>query len=504
MYFSGHSSVTDAYIYGSMKNSLAVIFLLVLINISQRLAAQQVAYSDAKKISGRLPQFRIIGKNNEGIILHEYGKAENAVEAYLPNMKLKWRKNLNIRQPNATIKRIILYPDTTNIIYLSQKKDKWMIYAQSMDAKFTTGFRFMIVDSVFYGRDNLAENLKVIYSKNRSKILVFYPIPGKNAIYFIMLDKNLDILMRERIDFPLPEGDYRLNEVLVDNEGNIVVALYDNTRLKKADESYVRNRIFRIYQHLPEAVPMDFNFTRPTFGNLKIEMDNINRQVVVAGFIADDNNKQAKGFFFKAYSLTDNQLIKNYHYDFSRDLYIELAGKEGGQTLEGLSTFEISDVVLRHDGGVLVLAESRFNNVESIQIPSFVPAAGPSFRSVTVHYYNDVLTLCIGPDGAQEWTKVLRKKQVSEDDDGFFSSYALHIRGDELFIIYNEDIYQKANVAAYRIDPKGEVKRSVAFNSGDEDILVAPRLAKQVSSNEIIMPSFRKNALRLVKLTYAN
>jgi hypothetical protein len=112
------------------------------------------------------------------------------------------------------------------------------------------------------------------------------------------------------------------------------------------------------------------------------------------------------------------------------------------------------------------------------------------------------MVLCIAPEGTQDWAKVLRKKQVSEDDDGFFSSYALHIRGGELFIIYNEDIYQKANVATYRIDPKGETKRSVAFNSGDEDVLVVPRLGKQVSSNEIIMPSFRKNTLRLVKLTY--
>jgi hypothetical protein len=485
-----------------MKFSFQNILFLATILCFKQLHSQQVSYSEAKKISSKSPQFRILGKNNEGIILHEYGKTENAVEAYTPSMKVKWRKNLNIRQVNSTIKRIIVYPDTTNIIYVAQEKEKWTIYAQSMDAKFTGGFRFMILDSVFYGRDNLAENLKVVYSKNRSKIVAFYPVPGQNAIHFILLDKALDVLMKQRVDFPLPEGDYRLNEVVVDNEGNIFVALFDNTKLKKADESYGRNRIFRVYQNLPSATPIDFNFTRPVFGSVKLDMDNINKQVVVAGFISDDNNKQAKGYFFKAYSLEENQLMRNYHIDFSTELYIELAGKESGQNLEGLSTFEITDLVLRFDGGIVIVAESRFNNIESIQMPSFVPAAGPSFRSVTVNYYNDVMALCITPDGKQDWAKVLRKKQVSEDDEGFFSSYALHIRGGELNLIYNEDIYQKTNVASYRVDPKGETKRSVAFNSGDEDVLVVPRLGKQVSSNETIMPSFRKNSLRLVKLTY--
>jgi hypothetical protein len=98
--------------------------------------------------------------------------------------------------------------------------------------------------------------------------------------------------------------------------------------------------------------------------------------------------------------------------------------------------------------------------------------------------------------------RLLRKKQISEDDSGYFSSYAMHIRGGELNFIYNEELYQKTNVGGYKVDPKGELLRSVAFNSGDQDLMVAPRSAKQISSNEIIIPGFRKNNLRLVKLTY--
>jgi hypothetical protein len=478
------------------------LFGIFLLCISYSAFSQKAFFSEPKKISSKSPQFRILGKNNEGIILHEYGKTENVIEAYTNSMKLKWRKTINVRQASAIIKKIVVYPDTTNIIYTAPEKENWKIYAQGMDAKFSSGYKFMVLDSVS-NKINLDELLKVIHSKNRSKIVAFYPIPDQNSIYFIMLDKNLEVLFHKQVDFTLrPDGDYSLNDVLVDDEGNILVALIDNAKSKKSDSGNDRNRVFLIKPEDGLAVSLDFNFSKAGFGKTKFEIDNVNKQVVAAGFFTDENYKQAKGYFFKAYSLEQQTLTKNYNNNFGSNIYSELAGKESGQNLEGLSTFEITDLVLLYDGGVLVLAESRYNNVENIQTPSFVPAAGPSFRSVTINYYNDIMALCISPEGKETWAKVMRKKQVSEEDDGFFSSYALHIRGGELNFIYNEDIYQSASVINYNVTAEGQVKRASIFNSNDQNVLLVPRLGKQVSSNETIIPSFRKNNLRLVKLTY--
>jgi hypothetical protein len=355
---------------------------------------------------------------------------------------------------------------------------------------------------VNYGKENFAESIKVIHSKNRSKILAYYPEPGQNAINFILLEKNLDVVMKQKVDFALPDGDYSLNDVLVDDEGNILVALLDNAKHRKSDGITDRNRIFIIRKAEMVSTTLDFSFSQPGFGKVKFDIDNINKQIVAGGFFTDEQQRHAKGYFFKAYSIAENKLIKNHYISFSSNLYVEIAGKESGQNLDGLSTFEIIDLVLRYDGGVMMIAESRFNNIESIQTPSFVPAAGPSFRSVTVTYYNDLMVLCVSPTGKEDWVKVLRKKQVSEEDEGFFSSYAMHIRGDEVNLIYNEDIYQSTNVSNYKLDPKGDLKRNTILNSYDQNVLLVPRLGKQVSSNETIIPSFRKNNLRLVKLTF--
>src|SRR6185295_17306749 len=98
-------------------------------------------------------------------------------------------------------------------------------------------------------------------------------------------------------------------------------------------------------------------------------------------------------------------------------------------------------------GGAIIVAESRFDTEESMQVPSFTPTIGPSFRTINISYYNDMLLVSVKPDGTLEWSEVLKKKQISEDDDGFFSSYCLATTADKLHFVYNDEIYHKTNVS---------------------------------------------------------
>lgn len=479
-----------------------IIGLLLLLHIVG--FAQKASFSEYKKISSKTPQFKILGKNNEGIILQEYGKYENIIEAYTPAMKIKWQKRINIKQAYAQIKKIILYPNQSNFIYIAPSGNtSWNIFAQSMDARFVNGIRFARIDSVDYGKNDLPESIKIIHSKNKDKIVVTYPIPNENAMFFIVLNKDLETLYRNKVTFNLPDGDYTLNEIIADDSANIYVTLFDNTKIKRDENYFDRMKIFMLSAKSNyQASRLNMNFDRNIFGQVKFDFDNLNHQLVAAGLFTDTEKKQAKGYFFKAFDIVQNNLVKDYNFNFSSDQYLQIAGKESNQSLNGLSTFEITDLILRYDGGITITAESRFNNVESMQIPSFVPAAGPSFRTVTVTYCNDIMLISLTPDGKQDWFKLIRKKQISEDDDGFFSSYAMHIRGDGVYFIYNENIQEKANVLSYKISDKGELQRGVAINAAEQDMMCVPRLGKQVSSNEIIIPAFRKNTLRLVKLSY--
>src|SRR5690606_28352691 len=134
-------------------------------------------------------------------------------------------------------------------------------------------------------------------------IVAFYPEPGVNALHFIVFNKELEILLKQRFDFPLPDGDYNLQDVLIDNDGNIYIALYDNTKLKRSDELISRTRLFAIYRNEShyEIQPIHIELNRFVFGNIRFETDNVNGQLLVCGLYSDENRKIAKGYFYKTF-----------------------------------------------------------------------------------------------------------------------------------------------------------------------------------------------------------
>jgi hypothetical protein len=76
------------------------------------------------------------------------------------------------------------------------------------------------------------------------------------------------------------------------------------------------------------------------------------------------------------------------------------------------------------------------------------------------------------------------------------------VTGSKLHFVYNEEIYHKTNVSQYNVDKTGASERKYLFNAGDRNVLLVPKLGRQISSNEIIIPSYKRNYLSFVKMTY--
>ena len=110
----------------------------------------------------------------------------------------------------------------------------------------------------------------------------------------------------------------------------------------------------------------------------------------------------------------------------------------------------------------------------------------------------------IQADGTPSWNNVIRKKQLSREDRGVNSSYAI-IKGKErLIFIFNEDIEQNSNVLQYEVTADGTLDRKSLFNANQQEVQIRPLSAEQISSTEIIIPSIYKKNLAFVKLQIQN
>ena len=128
---------------------------------------------------------------------------------------------------------------------------------------------------------------------------------------------------------------------------------------------------------------------------------------------------------------------------------------------------------------------------------------GPNARRGWVDYYNeDIIVTSFSADKTVDWTKILYKKQFSQDDEAIFSSYFIMKTPSRLRLVYNDEIKRSNTVSEYIMDPGGWIKRNSLLSTSQQDLKLRFRDALQISSNEIIVPSETNYNLSLVKITY--
>lgn len=481
------------------------LLLCIIMICSLGLQAQQVVISEAQKLSAKTPNLRILGKNNEGIIIYKFGKGSHIIEAYTDNLGLAWSQNLSIKQENSDITEIVVYPDYSIAFFTSQEKDFTVLYGQMLDSRFKSGGKFLVADTIFGNRYDVGVRLKTVTSQNKKHLLSYYPLyEGNNfsGLQTVGLSDQLDVLYRQKLTFPGLADSYKLVNVYPGNAGDAYYVFEDTDRYKRRYDGQQEFKIFVYNGILGELKELPVTFDQPVFGRANFSIDNLNNQFIIAGFYADEDRRQAKGYFMEQVSIPGHQVIREVYKPFGNDVLFQIMGTDTAQQIEGLMSFRPLKVTMRKDGGALIVAESQYDNTETEDASNFMPATGPNFRTVNVYYYNDILVLNMNPDGSLAWFNVLRKKQISEDDEGFFSSFCMMTDDNDLHFIYNEEIYYKTNVNDYAVNLKGEATRGYLFNAGMRDLMLAPALGKQISGNEVLVPSFRNRAIKFVKIKF--
>jgi len=121
--------------------------------------------------------------------------------------------------------------------------------------------------------------------------------------------------------------------------------------------------------------------------------------------------------------------------------------------------------------------------------------------TITYYHYDDIVLFSFDAMGNIEWRKVLHKRQETEGDNGYFSSYSMLI-SNQLDFIYNDNTSGQNNVASYSIKPTGEMVRADLFNSDQKGVQLIPKYGKQVSAHELVIPSVKRNFVQFVKFTF--
>jgi hypothetical protein len=455
------------------------------------LAAQQVVVSEELPLRNDIA-YDVIGELKGRVLLFRNRTDKFEVQAFDENMRNSWNKEVELEKRQPSVIGVNSYRDSFAVLYHHRDKGNTIVRADQFDPSANKRKSVMLKD---YGFTFFTPTFNWEHSEDRSKVLIYHT--ERNTFNVLVFDLTSFSLLWEK-SFQI--DDYTdgvdLLHMLVSNDGQMYLVMERDNVLSRRDKH--RFDLFVCDANTPMLNQIALFMQDKVTYDVKFVVDNINKRFCAGGLYYERNIERAEGYFHLSLpsdNLLSHQLI---FHSFDDGFVSDLEGKEIRQN-RGIADIGITEIVLRKDGGMLLLGEENRNTT---RFSSTVPRVGFDNvgRSTIDYYYNDIFAISIHPDGREHWKKVLYKKQYSQDDDGVYSSFFLFKTPAQVRLIFNDEIKFENTVSEYVIKGTGNNERHSLLSTELLKLRLRFRDAVQISADRMIVPSERRGQLRVAKI----
>ena len=471
-----------------------VVSLLLFLAFGVILYAQRVTLSEPIILRNDIA-YHILGEMGEHTLLFRDRSTTFEVVGLNKAMKESWTKPLELDRRLPKVVDIL--PAETHFTLLYQFKDK--THTKLKAHRYGPGANLLdSVTIVDLGYLFYTPRFIPVYSEDKSKTLLFFT-EKQDVMRAICFDNNNMELLWQTMVTPQDFNFYQnFLEVLVDNDGNMtIVTERDNYRTKREDHLYEFYHYDGITDRLTRfSLPMEDKLTF----DVVFKVDPLNKRLVVTGLYSGKNLGRSDGFFYinvDPYN-PDSYVLESM--EFPEEFIVTLLGKEADKS-KGVPEALLRDIVLRKDGGVLLIGElSRtFERNGANVARNFYDTNG---RFSVDYYYDEIFVLSIHPSGQLHWSTVMHKKQYSQDDDGIYSSFFVFKTASSLRFLFNDEIKYENTVSEYVLRGNGNFDRNSLMSTENLKLRLRFRDALQIDANTLLIPSERRNRLKIARLEY--
>jgi len=469
-----------------------LLLALGLLSVFPRADAQSMLVSDPILIRNDYG-YELIGRLRDRVLLFRDKFDKFEVQAFDPQMRLSWNRELeDIGRHGIQILSVVGGKNDFSIVF----KQKWKGHTLLRVHKYDPGAN--LIDSMTlldYGERVFSPpTLDVIRSEDKNCLVVYNDVERSKleAICF-RLDK-MQVLWDKEISLENESDNDAPSAMVLSNAGEFFIASEDNNRRSKIEEH--QYTILGVSSGPDKLIKIPLN--NFLINNEKFTFDNAQNRLLAAGLYAEKNRERANGVFFLAIPDTGPHVLNYEPFD---DKFISiLRRKDVEDDTKGISDADVDQLILRQDGGLLLLAE-RHHEVQR------GASAGRGFwregmRMVIDYYYEDIMIIAMYPDGRTQWKTVLHKKQYSQDDEGTFSSYYMVRNTDKLRLLFNDEIKYENTCSEYILSPVGAFDRNSLLTTAGQGLRLRFRDAMQLNAGECLIPSEYRNRLRLVLVRF--
>lgn len=466
---------------------------------SEALAQQNYLVSDPLVIRNDYG-YEVIGRVKDRILLFRDKYDEFEIQAYDNQMQLSWSRRLDdLDRRGIQVLSIVGGKNDFSIIYKIRRHGTTQLRVHKYDPGAN------LIDSMTlknYGeRVFYPPVLDIVRSEDRNCLVAYNSAEREKLELTCFRLDRMQVLWDKTAALKEPFYESDIDAMVLSNAGDLYLISEHNNRKSKIEEHDFRLlRINASGDQLMRAQMPDFLTC-----DVKFAYDNLHQRLVGVGLYGEKTRDRANGSFYLSIDPASgtpalrSEPFDNQFFDIlrRRDSSDGDDSSTGGR---GISDADVTQVVLREDGGAILIAERHH------EIQRGATAARGFWRDgarlVIDYYYDDVFAIAFNPDGTIPWKTVLHKKQYSQDDEGAYSSYFLLRSNDRLHMLFNDEIKYENTCSEYVLSPFGDFDRNSLLNTFGQNLRLRYRDAHQLSVNECIVPSEFRNRLKLVYLRF--
>ncbi|MBX2843342.1 MAG: hypothetical protein KTR26_16340 [Flammeovirgaceae bacterium] len=397
----------------------------------------------------------------------------------------------------------------------SQQARKNFLFVQEFDMETmkSEGPPKKIAESGLKNRNNFGEYSSEL-SRDRSKFMIWNSevyVRGENEKFSIQVfDEKMEELWQKNITIPYSDKLFEIDNYRVDNRGNAYILGVEYKGKLKERRRGKPNYQYKILSYKSKGddfqeytVSLKDKFI--TDLNFRINDDG---DIICAGFYSEKGTTSIKGTCFLKIDAQSKKIVKQGFNEFDNKFLSEfMSYRKANKGDKELYRYNIDHIILRSDGGALLVAEQFYVRVYS----SYDQRTGMTDYTY-YYYYNDIIVLNINPDMSIEWATRIPKRQKTANDGGYFSSYVHGIQGGKIHFIYNDNIKniknnnpnstayfngKKSVVVLASVDKEGQMKRRLVSSNRAENIICRPKSCEQITDNEILIYGEKRKSYKL-------
>ncbi len=474
-------------------------------------SAQRITYSEPDRDDARTLNFEVMGKLNGKILVYKNYRDQHFITVFDSDMKVISKNKMDFFPDKVLNTDFIQYPDFSYVFYQYQKRSVMYFMGVKIGEDGKKIGEPVLLDTT--SNINYTTNNKIyslINSEDKQKILVF-KINSRNdrshPLTTHLFNTDLPLHKKRFLNIPMPQRNDFLSEFSIDNDGDLACI--------RASGTSQNDNINKITLITKPAVRDGYSLTDLKLNNIylddiRIKVDNINKRYLVSSFFSKSRRGNIDGLY---YYLWDKQQLKEVLTAttvFSDEFRADARGD--GNLKTAFDDYFLKNIVLRKDGGFLIMAESAYTTSRGNALnrwdylygsPYWTPMDYYSWNSpwsyypwwrngafnntMTRYFADNIVVISFDPAGKMEWSNVIRKSQYDDNTDNFIG-YGMMNSGDEIHFLFN--MQEKRDILLFdqSVTPDGQVNRNPTFKNLDKGYEFMPRHAKQVGARQLIIP----------------